>query len=120
MVIRFWLQYKTVIISFEWCRFCFAVEIFVVFNVGLHDILLCFVNQEFCSILDFFCNFSCGSDLLVCIVSKLVIQDIVWNSSVERSCWFTTDTCVVTGFVIQGCCWRIFMPLTAIFPTCQL
>ena len=101
-MIRFRMQYKTVIVFFEWCRFSLAVVILLVFNIGLHDILLRFVSQDFSPVLDFFREFSFGSDLLIWIISKFLIQDIVWNSSMEYSRWFTTNARVIARIVIEN------------------
>ena len=79
-----------------------------------------FVYEQIRSILNFFDKFRCRCNLLVLIISKLVIQDIVWNSSMEYPSWFADNACVITSFVIQNCERQVFMPLSGIFPTCQL
>ena len=106
-------------VLFELSCFRFAVIILLVFNVGFRDTLLRLVYYDVCPILDFFRKLGCGCDLLVWIISKLVIQIVVWNSSMEYSCRFTTDTGMVACVIIEVCEWQIFMPLSSIFPTCH-
>ena len=76
------------------------------------------VYEQFRSILDFFGQFICRSSLLVWIISKLVIQKIVWNSSMEYSCWFPANACMITCIMSQNCKRQLFMPLSKIFLTC--
>ena len=89
------------------------------FKIGVHDLLIWFVCEQFGSILYFFSELGCRCDLLLIrIVSKLVNQNIVWNSAMEHPCWFAANTRVVASIVIQNCKRQVFMPLPAIFSTC--
>ena len=92
----------------------------LVIEVGVHDTLFSFVYEQFRSILNFFSNFCCRCNLFVWIVYKLVIDNIVWNSTVEYPSWFAANACMITSVVIQNCKRQVFMPLSVIFPTCLL
>ena len=73
------------------------------FDIRLHYVLFRFVNQDFCPVLNFFSKFGCWIDLFVWIVFKLVIQNILWNSSMEHSGRFTTDAGMIASIMIEDC-----------------